>query len=113
MDSLNRALRLYGRLDEDLKPDTDYILRINNSKYRLFLCSPILLSIDYGKGFYSGEKSLILEEVNIMGGNNLFLGWMFLGAVVLLILIQISMLTLYINKISGDEDYYDPNKLTY
>ena len=63
--------------------------------------------------FYQGRKSIIITEINDFGGSSTWLGWFFVLGCIMALLAQCLFLVLYVQKISGMNDYYNPDKLSY
>ena len=75
---LTNFLKLYGRIEEDIEPNSNIEVTINNI---------------YNSSHFNGSKYIILRTVNNFGGDNTFLaiGYMIFGGVCLILGIAFSI----------------------
>lgn len=66
------VVKLYGKIDEDLKSDNTYIINVSSGN------KP---STDYSD--FDGEKWLILANANNLGGRNFMLGSILLACCII------------------------------
>lgn len=83
--------KLWGRNDNQPLPQGTYYITINLSKlphiwFRMYILSPL----DFPVRPYKGTKSIIISTVSWIGGKNPFLGWAYVAAAAVFIVLAIA-----------------------
>ena len=84
--------KLYGRNDRDTMRAGTYQMVINLSEYHSILCSERDLYrflLDFPVLPYDGTKSVVITTVSWIGGKNPFLGWAYVAAAGLFVLLAV------------------------
>ena len=84
--------KLWGRNDNQKLPKGRYQIAVNLSKCSTFCAEQVAYLthlVDYPVRPYKGTKSIVISTVSWIGGKNPFLGWAYVAAAGVLVLLGI------------------------